>query len=113
MPYVLLDALLIILLQAAFEFSIDERHLAYRLGSVALGVALLGTTFFANQVYLKKRWSLIPPLSVMTRVIARAEAEPEFELGSTPVAPVGSIEDSMCPSYTRALKARCAGCRPQ
>ncbi len=30
----------------------------------------------------------------MTRVIARAEAEPEFELGNTPVALVGSIEDS-------------------
>lgn len=30
MPYVLLDALLIVLLQAAFESSVDERHLAYR-----------------------------------------------------------------------------------
>ncbi|MFR6027202.1 MAG: hypothetical protein ACLUMK_11900, partial [Christensenellales bacterium] len=27
MPYVLLDALLIVLLQAAFESSVDERHL--------------------------------------------------------------------------------------
>lgn len=94
MPYVLLDALLIILLQAAFEFSIDERHLAYRLGSVMLGVALLGTTLFANQVYLKKALEFDSTLSVMTRVIARAEAEPEFELGNTPVALVGSIEDS-------------------
>ena len=94
MPYALLDVLLIILLQAAFEFSIDERHLAYRLGSVALGVALLGTTFFANQVYLKKALEFDSTLSVMTRVIARAEAEPEFELGTTPVALVGSIEDS-------------------
>lgn len=94
MPYALLDVLLIILLQAAFEFSIDERHLAYRLGSVVLGVALLGTTFFANQVYLKKTLEFDSTLSVMTRVIARAEAEPEFELGSTPVALVGSIEDS-------------------
>ena len=94
MPYALLDVLLIILLQAAFEFSIDERHLAYRLGSAALGVALLGTTIFANQVYLKKALEFDSTLSVMTRVIARAEAEPEFELGSTPVALVGSIEDS-------------------
>ncbi len=94
MPYVLLDALLIILLQAAFEFSIDERHLACRLGSVTLGVALLGTTLFANQVYLKKALEFDSTLSVMTRVIARAEAEPEFELGSTPVALVGSIEAS-------------------
>ena len=94
MPYVLLDALLIILLQAAFEFSVDERHLAYRLGSIALGVALLGTTFFANQVYLKKALEFDSTLSVMTRVIARAEAEPEFELGNTPVALVGSIEGS-------------------
>ena len=86
--------LLIILLQAAFEFSVDERHLAYRLGSIALGVALLGTTFFANQVYLKKALEFDSTLSVMTRVIARAEAEPEFELGNTPVALVGSIEDS-------------------
>ena len=94
MPYVLLDVLLIILLQAAFEFSIDECHLAYRLGSVTLGVALLGTTIFANQVYLKKALEFDSTLSVMTRVIARAEAEPEFELGNTPVALVGSIEDS-------------------
>lgn len=94
MPYVLLDVLLIILLQAAFEFSIDERHLAYRLGSVTLGVALLGTTLFANQVYLKKALEFDSTLSVMTRVIARAEAEPEFELGNTPVALVGSIEAS-------------------
>ena len=85
MPYVLLDALLIILLQAAFEFSVDERHLAYRLGSIALGVALLGTTFFANQVYLKKRWNLILPLSVMTRVIARAEANPNLSSAIRPL----------------------------
>lgn len=94
MPHVLLDALLVVLLQAAFEFSVDERHLAYRLGSIALGVALLGTTFFANQVYLKKALEFDSTLSVMTRVIARAEAEPEFELGNTPVALVGSIEGS-------------------
>ncbi|MFR5785867.1 MAG: hypothetical protein ACLUHE_01170 [Christensenellales bacterium] len=56
----LLDALLIVLLQAAFESSVDERHLAYRAGTVMLGVSLLGTTIFANQVYLKKRWNLIP-----------------------------------------------------
>ena len=88
MPYVLLDALLIVLLQAAFESSVDERHLAYRAGTVMLGVSLLGTTIFANQVYLKKT------LSVMTRVIARAEAVPAFKPGETPVALVGSIEDS-------------------
>lgn len=105
MPYVLLDALLIILLQAAFEFSIDERHLAYRLGSVTLGVALLGTTLFANQVYLKKALEFDSTLSVMTRVIARAEAEPEFELGSTPLRSSAPLRIRMCPPCTRALKS--------
>ena len=94
MPYVLLDALLIVLLQAAFESSVDERHLAYRAGTVMLGVSLLGTTIFANQVYLKKTLEFDSTLSVMTRVIARAEAVPAFKPGETPVALVGSIEDS-------------------
>ena len=79
MPYVLLDALLIVLLQAAFESSVDERHLAYRAGTVMLGVSLLGTTIFANQVYLKKALEFDSTLSVMTRVIARAEAVPAFQ----------------------------------
>lgn len=94
MPYVLLDALLIVLLQAAFESSVDERHLAYRAGTVMLGISLLGTTIFANQVYLKKTLEFDSTLSVMTRVIARAEAVPAFKPGETPVALVGSIEDS-------------------
>ena len=94
MPYVLLDALLIVLLQAAFESFVDERHLAYRAGTVMLGVSLLGTTIFANQVYLKKTLEFDSTLSVMTRVIARAEAVPAFKPGETPVALVGSIEDS-------------------
>lgn len=94
MSYVLLDALLIVLLQAAFESSVDERHLAYRAGTVMLGVSLLGTTIFANQVYLKKTLEFDSTLSVMTRVIARAEAVPAFKPGETPVALVGSIEDS-------------------
>ncbi len=94
LPYILLDALLIVLLQAAFESSVDERHLAYRAGTVMLSVALLGTTIFANQVYLKKALEFDSTLSAMTRVIARAEAVPEFKPGETPVALVGSIEDS-------------------
>lgn len=94
MPYVLLDALLVVLLQAAFEISVDERHLAYRFGAVMLGVTLLGTTIFANQVYLKKALEFDSTLSAMTRVIARAEAVPEFKPGDTPVALVGSLEDS-------------------
>lgn len=94
MSYVLLDALLIVLLQAAFESSVDERHLAYRAGTVMLGVSLLGTTIFANQVYLKKTLEFDSTLSVMTRVTARAEAVPAFKPGETPVALVGSIEDS-------------------
>ena len=94
MPYVLLDVLLVVLLQAAFEHSVDERHIAYRAGAVMLGVSLLGTSIFANQVYLKKALEFDSTLSVMTRVIARAEAVPEFNPGETPVAFVGSIEDS-------------------
>lgn len=94
MPYALLDVLLIVLLQAAFESSVDERHLAFRASSVLLGVTLLGTTIFANQVYLKKALEFDSTLSVMTRVIARAEAVPEFKPGDTPVALVGSLDDS-------------------
>lgn len=105
MPYVLLDALLIVLLQAAFESSVDERHLAYRAGTVMLGVSLLGTTIFANQVYLKKTLEFDSTLSVMTRVIARAEAVPAFKPAKRPSRSSARLKIPSFPSYTRDLKS--------
>ncbi|MFR5785868.1 MAG: hypothetical protein ACLUHE_01175 [Christensenellales bacterium] len=47
----------------------------------------------------------------MTRVIARAEAVPAFKPGETPVALVGSIEDSELSVVHEGFeKARRAGC---
>ena len=60
----------------------------------AFGVTFLSSIVFANQVYLKKNLEYQTTLSVMTRVIEMAEQTEGFDPSSTPVAIVGSIEDS-------------------
>ena len=46
---------------------------------------------FSNQLYLKRHLEAQSTLSVMTRVIGRAEREPGFAPGSTPVAVMGDL----------------------
>lgn len=50
---------------------------------------------FSNQVALKKTLELQATLSVMTRVIDRMEHTQGYEVGATPVALLGSLEDSV------------------
>lgn len=92
MPFCLLQVLLIVLLQEVIDASLES---VYPVIAGALGVTLLGTTIFANQVYLKKALEFDSTLSVMTRVLDRAEAVPGYKPGETPVAIIGTLDDSV------------------
>ncbi|HIS94765.1 MAG TPA: hypothetical protein IAC19_03230 [Candidatus Ventricola gallistercoris] len=65
-----------------------------RVTVAALGVLFVGSIIFANQVYLKKNLEFQSTLSVMTRVLDRAEQVEGYQPGATPVALVGTLEDS-------------------
>ena len=60
----------------------------------AFGVTFLSSIVFANQVYLKKNLEYQTTLSVMTRVVEQAEQTEGFDPGFTPVAIIGTLEDS-------------------
>ncbi len=60
----------------------------------ALCALFLGQIVFANQVYLKKSLEFQSTLSVMTRVLDRLEETDGFSPGSTPVAILGSPDQS-------------------
>ena len=60
----------------------------------AFGVTFLSSIVFSNQVYLKKNLEYQTTLSVMTRVVEQAEQTEGFIPGYTPVAIVGSLENS-------------------
>lgn len=92
MPFCLLQVLLIILLQEVIGVSLDS---VYPVVAGMLGITLLGTTIFANQVYLKKALEFDSTLSVMTRVLNRAEAVPGYKPGETPTAIIGTLDDSV------------------
>ena len=70
------------------------RVLLPRLIAGAFGVTFLSSIVFANQVYLKKTLEYQSTLSVMTRVVDAAEHTEGFNPGYTPVAMIGTLEDS-------------------
>ena len=55
----------------------------------------LGSIVFSNQVYLKKNLELESTLSLMSRVIQRIEETEGYTPGYTPVAILGTPEDSV------------------
>lgn len=61
----------------------------------AFAVLALGGIVFSNQVYLKKNLELESTLSVMSRVIARAESVEGYQPGITPVAIIGTPDHSI------------------
>lgn len=91
MPFCLLTVLLIVLLQDAVGITLESTCPAV---AVLLGLSLLGTTIFANQVYLKKALEYDSTLSVMTRVLTRAEAVSGYKPGETPTAIIGTLDCS-------------------
>lgn len=89
--YCLLDACAVALF---FHLPAAKARLR-RLAAGAFGVLLLGSIVFSNQVYLKKNLEFESTLSLMTRVIARAEEMEGYSPGYTPVALIGTPEDSV------------------
>ena len=75
---------------AAFA-QVRALRLAYGAG---MGVLMLSAVIFSNQVYLKKNLELQSTLSIMTRVADRMECTEGYVTGGTPVALIGSLEDS-------------------
>lgn len=80
-------------------FDLRERQRSLgRAAGVALGagvgVLLLSAVIFSNQVYLKKNLEQQSTLSIMTRVLDRVEKTEGYDPGVTPVALLGSLEDS-------------------
>ena len=92
MSFCLLQVLLIILLQEVIDVSLES---VYPVVAGMLSITLLGTTIFANQVYLKKALEFDSTLSVMTRVLNRAEAVPGYKPGETPTSIIGTLDGSV------------------
>lgn len=93
LSFVYLDVFAITLLGAAWRMR--PAYPSIRRASVAcFSVLFLSATVFSNQVYLKKNLEMQSTLSVMTRVIDRIEQADGYRPGYTPVAIVGSLEDS-------------------
>lgn len=85
LSFALLDALAVLLLA-----TLSARVM--KTAGAAMGALLLGGVVFANQVYLKKNLEFESTLSVMTRVLARAEEVEGFMPGQTPAAIVGNLD---------------------
>lgn len=88
--YYLLDACAILLL---FRLP-DSRTLAKKAAVLACSVLFMGSIVFSNQVYLKKNLEFESTLSFMTRIVDRIEETPGFRPGYTPVAILGTPQDS-------------------
>lgn len=91
LSYALLDVLPVLLLLGSGELPRVMRRAALS----CFAVLLLGGVVFSNQVYLKKNLEYEATLSVMTRVLDRVEQTEGYRSGYTPVAIVGSLEDSV------------------
>lgn len=92
----LIPAAMVVLLDSLCAI-LSERPALYmrRFIAGAFGITFLSSIVFANQVYLKKNLEYQSTLSVMTRVLEQAEQTEGFEPGATPVAIIGTIEDSV------------------
>lgn len=70
-------------------------RLLRRAAVACFGALFLGGIVFSNQVYLKKNLEYESTLSAMTRVLDRIEQTEGYTPGNTPVAIVGTLEDSV------------------
>lgn len=90
LAFVFLPVAAVALLGRAFR-----RAGVYRAVAAGCAALFVSAVVFSNQVYLKKTLELQATLSVMTRVIDRMERTEGYEVGVTPVALLGSLEDSI------------------
>ena len=93
LSFAYLDVFAAALLAAAWQTFPHGSRLRYA-AAAAFSVLFLSATVFSNQVYLKKNLEMQSTLSVMTRVIDRAEHTEGYRPGYTPVAIAGTLEDS-------------------
>ena len=63
--------------------------------AAALITLSMGSIVFTNQVYLKKGLEMHSTLSAFSRIISLAEQTSGYHPGSTPVAIIGTLEDSV------------------
>ena len=96
----LIDILIILLLIRVFPSLMRVQRLA----CAAFCALFLGSIVFSNQVYLKKNLELESTLSVMTRVIARIEEMPGYMPGYTPIAIIGTPENSAISSQRKGFE---------
>jgi len=89
--YCLLDVLTLVLLARLMPGK-KRLHAAV---AAAFSVLFLGSVVFSNQVYLKKNLEFESTLSLTSRIIQRLEETDGYRPGFTPVAIVGTMEDSI------------------
>lgn len=89
--YCLLDALMLVLLTRL----LPERPQLHIALTAAYSVLFLGSIVFSNQVYLKKNLEFESTLSLTSRIIQRAEETTGYQPGFTPVAIIGTPEESV------------------
>jgi len=87
----MIDILFLVLLARLFP----EKARILRAAACALGALFLGCVVFSNQVYLKKNLEFESAISLTSRIIQRAEETPGYQPGFTPVAVIGTMEDSI------------------
>jgi len=96
----LLDVLPIVLLSHLLP-----RHKAgNRLLFAAFSILFAGSIVFSNQVYLKKNLEFESTLSFMSRVVSRLEEMPGYFPGHTPVAVIGTPEESVFSSQRKGFE---------
>ena len=89
--YCLIDTLLLVLLVRLAP----EKPRFHAAIAAAFGVLFLGSVVFSNQVYLKKNLEFEASLSLTSRIIQRAEETEGYRPGFTPVAIIGTPEESV------------------
>lgn len=89
--YCLLDVLLLMLTVRLMP----EKLRLHTAAASAFGILFLGSIVFSNQVYLKKNLEFEATLSLTSRIIQRAEETEGYRPGFTPVAVIGTMEDSV------------------
>ena len=94
LSFVYLDVFAAALLSAACPMHPKKKTFLHP-AAAAFSILFLSATVFSNQVYLKKNLEMQSTLSVMTRVIDRAEHTEGYRPGYTPVAIAGTLEDSV------------------
>lgn len=72
----------------------NEERKVYIFTILLLFVMVTDNCLYSNQVYLKKELESKTTLSLMTRIIDRIEQEDEYVIGKTPVAIIGSLNNS-------------------